>query len=156
VWVYYTIDKNNQQFIGNKINVKKRRTMMFGRIVRDLRVKNNLSLRQFCIISGEDFGSWSKIERGVLKPPQDQKRLRKIAKILNITEGSDQYKEFIGAAAADAGRIPEYIMNSERALKMMPIFFRTIGGGKPTKEELEEIYNQLLGDTDAKATEKAR
>ena len=127
---------------------------MFGGLVRDLRVKINLSLRQFCIMSGEDFGSWSKIERGVLKPPQDSKRLTHIANILHIEEGTDKYKEFIGAAAADAGRIPEYIMENKRALNMMPIFFRTIGGGKPTKEELEEIYDQLIVGVNDKTAKK--
>lgn len=117
--------------------------MLFGEFVKEQRVESGLSLREFCKSVGEDPSNWSKVERGILKPPIDPVRLDKMAKVLGIMDNKSKYEQLVSAASIDSGKIPDYIMRDEYALNLMPLFFRTIGGGKPTEEELKELFNQI-------------
>ena len=49
--------------------------MSFGDLVKDLRIAQQKTLRQFCLEHGHDPSNWSKIERGINTPPQDEKTL---------------------------------------------------------------------------------
>ena len=117
--------------------------MMFGEYVKNKRLGKNLTLREFCRRLEEDASNWSKIERGILGPPQDTKKLRKIAAILSIAEGSSDWKEFVDMARVGAGVIPKYIMSEKEIVDALPFFFRTIGSVKPTKGDLEELIETI-------------
>lgn len=41
-----------------------RTTMTFGNLVKDLRIAQKKTLRQFCLDHGHDPSNWSKLERG--------------------------------------------------------------------------------------------
>ena len=116
---------------------------MFGEYVKNKRLEKNLTLREFCRRLEEDASNWSKIERGVLGPPQDTEKLRKIAAILGIAKGGSEWKEFVDMATVGAGVIPEYIMSDKKIVDALPFFFRTVGSVKPTKEELEELIEAI-------------
>jgi hypothetical protein len=91
----------------------------------------------------EDASNWSKIERGILSPPQDEVKLKKIAKVVNIKVGSDQWKTLTDYASVDAGKIPDYLMSDKEVLEALPVFFRTIGSVKPTQEELSKLIETI-------------
>lgn len=57
---------------------------MFGELIRRNRNTKGLSMRKFCELINTDKGNWSKVERGMLGPPQDKEKLEKIAGILDI------------------------------------------------------------------------
>ena len=120
---------------------------MFGEYVKNKRLEKHLTLREFCRRLEEDASNWSKIERGVLGPPQDTEKLRKIATILGIVKGGSEWKEFIDMATVGAGVIPEYIMSDKKIVDALPFFFRTVGSVKPTKEELEELIEAIKRGT---------
>src|SRR5271170_706218 len=111
---------------------------MFGTFIKELRAKQRLGLREFCLKTGYDPSNWSKIEREVLSPPSDEAMLRKWAKALNLKEGSDDWHNFFNYAAVDSGRIPDYILKDEKLVSQLPVFFRTISGQKPSREDLEK------------------
>jgi len=112
---------------------------MFGTFIKELRAKQRLGLREFCLKTGYDPSNWSKIEREVLSPPSDEAMLRKWAKALNLKEGSDDWHNFFNYAAVDSGRIPDYILKDEKLVSQLPVFFRTISGQKPSREDLEKL-----------------
>jgi transcriptional regulator with XRE-family HTH domain len=116
---------------------------MFGEFIKERRINKGISLREFCKRVEIDASNWSKVERGLLTPPQDEERLRKIARALDIKFGSALWKEMKDKANIDAGIIPNDILSDEKVLNSLPMFFRTIRSEKPTPEELDKLINMI-------------
>ena len=116
---------------------------MFGKFIKEKRLEADFTLREFCRLLNEDASNWSKIERGILSPPQDEGKLRRIAGILNLKEKSEDFKKLSDYASIDAGKIPDYLMSDKEVLKALPVFFRTIGSVKPTEEELARLIEMI-------------
>jgi transcriptional regulator with XRE-family HTH domain len=112
---------------------------MFGQFIKELRARQRLGLREFCLEHGHDPSNWSKIERGVLAPPRDEETLRTWAKQLGLKQGSEDWLKFFDYAAVGAGRIPEYVLEDEKLVAQLPVFFRTLSGQKPSREDLEKL-----------------
>ncbi len=113
---------------------------LFANFIRDKRIAAGLTLREFCRSIGFDASNWSKIERGLLTPPQSKNVLDGIGSVLKIEEGSQEYKEMLDLAALSA--IPEGLIESE-ILNQLPVFFRTVRGEKPSEEELSELIKKI-------------
>ena len=116
---------------------------MFGEFIKEKRIAKSVSLREFCKRIEMDASNWSKVERGLLAPPQDEEKLRKIARVLDIKVGSSLWKEMKDKANIDAGIIPEDILSDEKVLNSLPIFFRTVRSEKPTPEDLDKLINMI-------------
>ncbi len=116
---------------------------MYGDYIKDIRMKKEMSLREFCKQVEIDASNWSKIERGLLAPPQDEEKLKKIARVLGIKIGSETCKEMKDLANIDAGIIPDDIRSDADILKALPMFFRTIRSDKPTAEELDKLIDMI-------------
>jgi transcriptional regulator with XRE-family HTH domain len=116
---------------------------MFGEYVKQLRERRRLGLREFCLENGHDPSNWSKIEREVLSPPRAEDTLRTWAGQLGLSHGSDEWLRFFDYAAVDAGRIPDYVLKDERLVAQLPVFFRTISGQKPSREDLEKLVELI-------------
>lgn len=116
---------------------------LFGEIFKKRRLKIGKTLRQFCLDNGLDPGNISKIERGILPPPQSREKLSHYAKCLGIEEGSDEWLEFFDIARTDVGRIPEDLLSDKNIVAQLPLVFRTIKGQKLTGEQLEKFARAL-------------
>ena len=116
---------------------------MFGRFVKECRLKADLSLREFCRRTGEDASNWSKIERELLAPPINVDKLRTIAQTLNIKEDSEEWNNLIDYSALDNGRIPPYVKTNKEIMNALPVFFRTVGSIKPSSNELHDFILHL-------------
>lgn len=116
---------------------------MFGEMVKQLRLQANLGLREFCREIYEDPSNWSKVEREKIKPPQEEEKLRKIAKALKLSSNSEQFKNLIDVARIDAGRLPDYIAEDDKILSVLPAFLRTLKNKKPSEEEIRNIMEFL-------------
>jgi len=121
----------------------RRESKMFGEFIKERRIAKGVSLREFCKRIEIDASNWSKVERGLLAPPQDEEKLRKIAQVLGIKFGSPLWKEMQDKANIDAGIIPEDILSDERVLNSLPMFFRTIRSEKPTSEDLGKLIDMI-------------
>ena len=119
---------------------------MFGEFIKSLRIEGDIGLREFCRRLSIDASNWSKVERGVLAPPQDKDKLDQIAEVLNIEKGADLYNELMDKASIDAGIIPKDILSDRETLNSLPMFFRTVRSEKPTPEELEKLIEKIRGD----------
>jgi hypothetical protein len=118
---------------------------MFGTFVKELRARQRLGLREFCLEHGHDPSNWSKIEREVLQPPRDEQILRTWARQLGLKPDSDEWLKFFEYAAVDAGRIPDHIMEDKELASHLPAFFRTLSGQKPSREDLEKLLSIIKG-----------
>lgn len=120
---------------------EKRKT--FGAFFKAKRLELDLSLREFCQRSNLDAGNLSRMERGLLPPPQAEK-LAAYAEMLGITEGSDDYYELFDLAAAERGKIPDDLQ-TEEVLDKLPILFRSLRGQKVPDEKLDELVDLMRG-----------
>ena len=111
----------------------------FGMFVKETRTKHRLGLREFCLKYKHDPSNWSKIERGRILPPQDEKTLTAWAVQLGIKKGTADWFKFFDLAAAERGRIPEDILANKELVKVLPVFFRTLRGQKPIRKELKAL-----------------
>jgi transcriptional regulator with XRE-family HTH domain len=115
----------------------------FGDMVKDLRIAQHKTLRQFCLENNQDPSNWSKIERNINPPPRDQDTLVKWALMLGITEDSEKWKEFMMIADIARGEIPRSVMSNEQLLAKLPVFFRTVTGQALTEEKLDRLIEQI-------------
>ncbi|MBM3310699.1 MAG: helix-turn-helix domain-containing protein [Candidatus Aminicenantes bacterium] len=115
--------------------------MTFGEFVRESRIKKGMTLRDFCHILEWDVSNWSKIERGLHQPPKSRKLLKKIAETLGFAEKSDNWHTLIDLAAVSF--IPTALMDDSALIQKLPIFFRTLRGEKPSREDLEELIKKI-------------
>ena len=114
----------------------------FGNLLKSLRIKKELSLRDVCKLTEYDPSNWSKIERGKIPPPSDEKVLNKWAKALDIKTKKD-IQIFIDEATIAQGIIPQDILSHGNAAKYLPAFFRTLRNKKPTKEEINRLIDLI-------------
>lgn len=113
----------------------------FGAYVKELRLKKRITLRDFCRAAGYDPSNWSKIERGLLPPPKSKEIIKSVAEALRLDENSEEHLTLMELAAISY--IPRDLLTSENITEKLPVFFRTMRGEKPTREELEKLI-QLL------------
>jgi len=116
---------------------------MFGEFIKERRLSKGLGLREFCKIIEVDASNWSKVERGVLAPPQDKEKLRKIASALDIGFKSALWRELKDKASIAAGIIPQDILSDAKVLNTLPMFFRTLRSEKPTPEDLDKLIRMI-------------
>lgn len=114
----------------------------FGEFLKNLRINCGLTLRDVCSKTNYDFSNWSKIERGVLSPPNNEEVLKKWANVLGL--GSvEKIEEFVELAQVSQGIIPESVMSSRNVMELLPAFFRTLRNAKPTKEEINKLIELI-------------
>lgn len=113
----------------------------FGNLLNKLRTENNLSIREVCKLVGYDPSNWSKIERGLMSPPSEEKTLKLWAKILKIK--GNEIQEFMDDASIAQGIIPDDILNKTDMLELMPAFFRAVRKRRPSREEIDHLVDLI-------------
>ncbi len=113
----------------------------FGEAFKAHRLSLEMSLRQFCLANTFDPANISKLERGLLPPPKDEK-LHEYARALKLAEGTDAWYEFCDLAAAQKGEFPSDLREPE-LLTQLPALFRTMRRKAPSDEQLGHLINLL-------------
>ena len=122
-----------------------KKSIRFGELLKDLRIKKRLTLRRIYYLVDYDPSNWSKIERGIISPPSNEKILKKWAKTLGLRSGA-KIQEFIDEAIMAQGIIPRDILSREDVVEYLPAFFRTLRNKKPTKKEINQLI-ELIKDS---------
>jgi transcriptional regulator with XRE-family HTH domain len=115
--------------------------MTFGEFVKESRTKKAMTLREFCRTLNWDASNWSKVERGIHPPPKSSKVLKKIAETLEFIEKSEEWNTLFDLAAISF--IPSHLMDDRSLIQKLPVFFRTLRGEKPSREDLEELIRKV-------------
>lgn len=116
---------------------------MFGEFIKERRIVKDISLRKFCKTIDYDASNWSKVERGLLAPPQEDEKLNLIAKVLGIKKHTDEWQEMIDLARVSANHLPDDISSDKTMLNSLPLFFRTVRSEKPSAEDLDKLLALL-------------
>lgn len=116
---------------------------MFGKYVRERRLKKQLGLRAFCLELQFDPSYWSKIEREITPPPKSEELLTRIAAVLDIRIGSNEWTELMDRAALGAGKVPQDLLTEPELAERLPLVFRTVRGGKPTQRDLLNLADKI-------------
>jgi transcriptional regulator with XRE-family HTH domain len=98
----------------------------FGAFFRAKRKALGITLREFCRRNGFDPGNVSRLERGLMPPPQATQLLESYAKALKIESGTLAWDRFFELASTEAGRIPADVLESERDSLKLPSLFREL------------------------------
>lgn len=114
----------------------------FGRYLRALRLERGIGLREFCLRVGVDPSNYSKLERGLLGPP-DEERLGVLESALDVEPGSEHSRELRRLAALGCGSIPPAVMSDRRLAGKLPLFFRTLEGEAVDEDKLEEVIAMI-------------
>lgn len=114
--------------------------MKFGQQIKELRIESQLTLRDFCKRIEMDPSNWSKIERGIIQPPQDSQLLQQIQATLNLD--GQQLQNLKDLADVARGEIPADLRDEELMAKM-PAFFRAMKGQEYTEEDLEKLKESV-------------
>ena len=101
------------------------------------------TLRQFCAENKLDPGNISRLERGLMLPPQASDKLEEYARLLEIKKGSDDWYTFFDLARIEAGRIPDALLKNESVAASLPILFRTLRGQKISEKKLEKLVELI-------------
>lgn len=121
----------------------KKNLLKFGEQLKEFRIKKELGIREICKLTNYDSSNWSKIERGKLSPPNDEKILKKWGKVLGIENDSLEMKDFVNFAQIAQGIIPSNILNNPKVVECLPAFFRTLDNKKPKKEDIDKLIELL-------------
>ena len=119
---------------------------VFGEFFKARRQALELTLREFCLKHQLDPGNLSRLERGLLPPPQDRARLEEYARYLELKPGSDDWYQFFDLAAAAKGRLPEELLADEALVAKLPLLFRTLRGKRLTNKQLDDLFKKVRGD----------
>lgn len=111
----------------------------FCSLLRKLRAKRGLTLREFCLQNQLDPGNYSRLERGLYPPPQGHEQLDRYARALGLTEGSDEWLELFDVAAATRGEIPRDLLTDAELVEKLPVLFRTLRGQPVSAEKLDQL-----------------
>ncbi len=115
----------------------------FGRFIKRFRAAKGVTLRAFCQEHGFDHGNFSRLERGVLAPPQKEEKLAAYAAALGIERGTDEWLEFCDLASVVRGQIPKDLMDDTAILGRLPVLFRTIRDSGADSEKLDELVEKI-------------
>ena len=120
-----------------------RNTNTFGEFFRQNRLVAEMTLRSFCQRYGYDPAYISRIERGILAPPENKDKIKAFAKALNIKEGTEDWVTFFDLAYISKGQIPEDVASNKSNLEYLPLLFRTVRGKKITSSKIKKLIKLL-------------
>lgn len=124
---------------GEKVSPK----ALFGEFFKEKRIEKGFTLREFCRKFGLNAGNVSKMERGLLKPPDPNGKLEKYASYLGIEKGTDDWYELFDLASACKGEIPEEFLKNEELVKSLPVIFRTFRRKKVSEKVLKDLIERI-------------
>jgi transcriptional regulator with XRE-family HTH domain len=116
---------------------------VFGDFVKERRTQLRLSLRAFAEAAGMDPGNASRIERGLVPPPESPEVLGRIAGALQLEEGSEEFETLTDFAAAAKGRLPADLLSDSEVAARLPILFRTLRSKPLSKEQFERLIETI-------------
>jgi transcriptional regulator with XRE-family HTH domain len=116
---------------------------LFGDFFKEKRIQKGNTLREFCRTHGLDPGNISKLERGMLPPPESKAKLEEYASYLGLKKGTDDWYQFFDRAAASKGIIPGELMDNEELVRSLPLIFRTFRNKRISKKQVDDLIEKL-------------
>lgn len=104
-----------------------------------------MGLCEFCKKNSHDPSNWSKLERGILPPPKDERKLQLWASQLGLEPGTGDWYTFFDLASVESNHVLLGMIRDIDLIRELPKLFRTIRGQKPTEEEMRNLAELARG-----------
>lgn len=115
--------------------------MLFHEYLKNLRMVREMGLRELAHKIGWDVGNYSKIERGLLSPPQKEEFIEQLASALKLS--ADERQKLSDMSALSSGKIPADIADDMKRYEFLPVLMRTIANKQLTDEQLKELTERV-------------
>ncbi len=109
----------------------------FHEYFKGLRSRSQISLRDFCRKALADPANISRMERGLSKPPKNNRILERYAIALALEKDSEDWHSFFDLAMASAGMIPKDILSDKGLYRNLPLLFSNLRKGKQRPYQLK-------------------
>lgn len=116
--------------------------MQFGEWFKRRRMKIG-TVREFAKLAGLDAAYVSRLENGIILPPRDSTKLRRLGLALGLEEGNEEWQEFLDLVAVAKNELPEDLQDNERAKAILPAFYRTLRNEKLSEDEVRELLKMI-------------
>lgn len=117
----------------------------FGEFVKAVRLKNEITAREAAEDSGILPSNFSKMEHGLLAPPQNGAKQRKIATAIGLAVGSEEEARFFDLAGFAVGATPVDVSEIISREEALPLLLRTIGNKRLGTNEIERLVSIVRG-----------
>lgn len=115
--------------------------MKYGVMLRDLRVRKEMTLRELALNSDIDVAYLSRVERGTIPPPQKEELLDAINEALGVTKQEAQ--QLRDQAAIDNKQFPKDIAEDLDKMVGIPLLLRTVANKKLSADEIKEVTSYI-------------
>ncbi|MDI9401788.1 MAG: helix-turn-helix domain-containing protein [Limisphaerales bacterium] len=115
---------------------------VFGELLKSLRRRAGMSLRDLARKAADDPANISRIERR-LRPAPGEDVTERFAKALGLTPQSEEWVQFMDMAALSRRELPRDI-TEEELIGELPVFLRTLRGKRPAEEELLNLKDTIF------------
>ena len=129
-----------------------KQSVVFGNFIRALRLKIGMTARDVAEQADWLPSNFSKLEHGVLLPPKDHVKLKRLAEALCIVEGSDDSHSFFDLAAKTADTVPADLADIISRNQALPLLLRMVGNKRLTAKEIERLVEIVRGTKGVHAT----
>jgi len=113
--------------------------VVFGDFVRTTRTKNGLTGRDASNRAEMLPSNFSKLEHGILLPPRDGNKQRKLADAIGIRAGTPDSERFFDLAAKAIDAVPVDVADIISKSESLPLLLRTIGNRRLSEKDIEAL-----------------
>lgn len=110
----------------------------FGSVVRSVRIEQRLPFGRFVRSTGLSACDLSKMERGLMAAPKDERKLHAIYSALNIALGSEEERKMSELARRSQSEIVEKELTEKELVGKLPFF-----AGALTDEAMDELIAKV-------------
>jgi len=120
----------------------------FGTYLKSLRKASGKAARIVALEAGMQPSNYSRLEYGVINPPQIKAKLDRLARAVGIIDNEAEMARFYDLAAMANQSIPLDLADIISKDDAVPLMLRTLGNKRLTKQEVEEIVRLVRGKSD--------
>lgn len=113
----------------------------FKVLLKTYRLRARYGLRQFAELLGEIPSNYAAMESGRRGPWQTQEKLRRVADLLGLEEGSRDWDTFFLSAGRNGGMPPDIEPMLEEP--MIPVLLRTVKNKRLTEDDLRRLVEAI-------------
>lgn len=112
---------------------------IFGTRLRAMRLAAGIGLQELYRRTGQDAGNYSRIERGLTRPPRDYRKLEPVRAVLGLELESDDWTYLLTLADLERGALPRRLLTDGQVRPLLPVLLQRLGGGRVTEAQIEAL-----------------
>jgi transcriptional regulator with XRE-family HTH domain len=119
--------------------------VIFGGFVKSTRLKQNIIAREAALNAGMLPSNFSKIEHGVLPPPRDAAKQKRLAAAIGVQPGTATADQFFDLAGKATGSVPVDLADIISEDEARPLLLRTIENKRLTEADIKRLIEIVRG-----------